>query len=142
MRLPYIMMHMQGTPGNMQANPVYSDVVKDVKTFFRKKREELTKKKIRQVILDPGFGFGKTTEHNFQLLKSLHVFRKMNFPVLAGVSRKSMINRVLKTKPENALNGTSVVHTIALLNGASILRVHDVKQAVEAIKLTEFYKSC
>ncbi len=141
-RLPYIIMHMQGTPSTMQVNPTYKNVTKEVKSFFLKKVKTLQQNKIKQIIIDPGFGFGKTAEHNFELLKGMNALLKLNLPVLAGVSRKSMINRVLKTKPENALNGTSIVNTIALLNGTKILRVHDVKEAVEAVKITEFYKSC
>jgi dihydropteroate synthase len=140
-KLPYIIMHMRGDPQTMQVNPTYKNVVKEVKDFFVGKLYELKEKKIKQIIIDPGFGFGKTAEHNFLLLKNLEKLKSTGYPVLAGVSRKSMINRVLKTKPQHALNGTTVVNTLALLNGAQILRVHDVKEALEAIKLVEFYKS-
>ncbi|MBC7862536.1 MAG: dihydropteroate synthase [Bacteroidia bacterium] len=141
LKIPYIIMHMQGEPGNMQTDPQYKNVVKEVTAFFAEKIKALQKKKIKQVIIDPGFGFGKKLEHNFLLLKNLEKLNKLGYPMLAGVSRKSMINKVLKTSPKNALNGTTALNTIAVLNGAKILRVHDVKEAVEAIKLSEFYKS-
>jgi dihydropteroate synthase len=130
----YIMMHMQGTPETMQQKPEYQDVVSEVESFFE---QQLTKFRdgFHQIILDPGFGFGKSVEHNYKLLFSMGAFGRFNLPLLAGVSRKSMINRVLGVKPEEALNGTTVLNTIALLNGASILRVHDVKEATEVVKL-------
>lgn len=140
--VPYIMMHIQGNPSNMQENPVYENVVSDIYQFFSDQINKLAHMGItNNIILDPGFGFGKTVEHNFQLLAGLPSFSTFGFPVLVGLSRKSMINKVIKTKPENALNGTTVLHTIALLNGANILRVHDVKEAKEAINLVEEYKS-
>lgn len=132
--IPYVMMHMQGTPDNMQINPHYKDVVKEVNDFFDS-RLRLLPSGFSQVILDPGFGFGKTVADNFRLLHQFETFRSFGFPLLAGLSRKSMINRVLQIKPKEALNGTTVLNTIALLKGADILRVHDVKEAVEAIKL-------
>ncbi len=142
LKVPYIMMHMQGTPATMQIDPQYSDVVEEIFTFFRGKVNMLKQLGVYQnIIIDPGFGFGKTVEHNFLLLKHLERFCSLGFPVMAGISRKSMVNRVLKTKPDNALNGTTALHVIALMNGASILRVHDVKEAAEAIKLVAFYKS-
>lgn len=139
-QVPYILMHMQGTPQTMQLAPRYGDVVQEVKAFFEKQISKLSTLGSDKIILDPGFGFGKNVEHNFQLLKSLPEFSALGFPVLAGLSRKSMINKVLRTKPESALNGTSVLNTIALLNGASILRVHDVKEARQCIDLMEAYK--
>jgi len=140
-KVPFIIMHIQGTPENMQHNPEYKDVVKEVKLFFDHQKEKLKQLGVtKNIILDPGFGFGKTLEHNNELLFHLKSFKDMGYPVLAGISRKSMINNVLKTKPQNALNGTTVLNTIALLNGANILRVHDVKEAKEAIGLVEFYK--
>lgn len=135
----YVLMHIQGTPENMQANPVYSDVTKEVSGFFRERLDFFESKGKQNIILDPGFGFGKNLEHNYRLLADIRHFKDMGYAVLAGVSRKSMINKVLKTTAAEALNGTSIINTIALLNGASILRVHDVKEAVEAIKLTETY---
>ena len=135
--VPYIAMHMQGTPESMQENPRYDDVIKDVFKYFATKTEQLSRLGIKDVIIDPGFGFGKTIEHNYTLLNNLDAFRIFNLPILVGVSRKSMIYKPLEAKPTTSLNGTSVLNTIALLKGAKILRVHDVKEAVEAIKLTE-----
>lgn len=135
--VPYIAMHMQGTPENMQENPTYSNVVKDVFKYFATKTEQLSRLGIKDVILDPGFGFGKTIEHNYTLLNNLEAFRIFNLPILVGLSRKSMIYRPLELQPATALNGTSVLNTLALLKGAKILRVHDVKEAGEAIKLTQ-----
>ena len=138
--VPYIMMHMQGTPQTMQQNPQYNDVTQDIIRYFSEKLEKLYAKGVSDVILDPGFGFGKTVAHNYELLKNLPAFEMLELPLLVGVSRKSMINKVLGIQAKDALNGTSVINTIALLNGADILRVHDVKQAVEAVKLVEVYK--
>lgn len=136
----YILMHMQGTPETMQVNPVYDDVVLEVTGFFKDQLTPFEKAGKKNIILDPGFGFGKTVDHNYKLLGSLDKFIQLGYPVLAGVSRKSMINKVLLTTPASALNGTTVVNTIALLQGASILRVHDVKAAIEAIKLTNQFR--
>lgn len=138
-QVPYILMHMQGTPQTMQLTPHYEDVVIEVKAFFDKQIAKLKALGFNKIILDPGFGFGKNVEHNFQLLKSMPEFSALGFPVLAGLSRKSMINKVLHTKPESALNGTSVLNTIALLNGAAILRVHDVREARQCIELVQQY---
>lgn len=140
LQVPYICMHMQGTPATMQKNPVYTDVVKEVLDFFITKVTACKAAGIKDVIIDPGFGFGKTVEHNFQLLRNLSIFKMLEKPVLAGLSRKSLICRTLDIKPAEALNGTSILNTMALLNGASILRVHDVKEASEAIKLYVAYK--
>lgn len=137
LNIPYIIMHIQGTPSTMQQNPTYKDVVKEVGRFLLDQARKLQESGHNQVILDPGFGFGKTVEHNYLLLQNLDHLVKSGYPVLAGLSRKSMINRVLNIKPEEALNGTTVLNTIALLKGASILRVHDVKEAVEAIWLVQ-----
>ncbi len=137
----YVLMHIQGTPENMQVNPVYSDVTKEVSGFFRERLDFFESKGKQNIILDPGFGFGKNLEHNYRLLADIRYFKDMGYAGLAGVSRKTMINKVLKTTAAEALNGTSIINTIALLNGASILRVHDVKEAMEAIKLTETYLS-
>lgn len=139
--IPYIIMHIQGTPANMQNNPAYHDVVEEVFSFLLRKANSMEEAGHRKVILDPGFGFGKTVEHNYILLNNLHLLAENGYPVLAGLSRKSMINRVLGTKPGEALNGTTVLNTIALLKGASILRVHDVREAVEAVKLVTSLKS-
>ena len=138
LNVPYIIMHIQGTPKEMQINPFYDNVVADVMSFFIQQTNLALSKGIKQIIIDPGFGFGKTVEHNYLLLSNLSKFQKFGFPILAGISRKSMINKVLGTKPENALNGTTVTNTIALMNGADILRVHDVKEAMEAIKIFTF----
>ncbi len=134
-RLPYIMMHIQGTPQTMQKNPVYGDVVKEVYRFFEERTEALRAAGTENIILDPGFGFGKTLEHNYELMNRLDIFHKLGYPLLVGISRKSMIFRLLDTTPAEALNGTTVLNTIALMKGASILRVHDVKEAVEAVKI-------
>jgi dihydropteroate synthase len=135
--VPYILMHMQGTPGTMQQNPVYGDVVQEVLDFFIAEVGRLRALGVRDIVLDPGFGFGKTVEHNFSLLKNLHVFQILGLPVLAGLSRKSMICKVLKVNPDKALNGTTALHMVALQQGARILRVHDVREAVEVIRLWE-----
>ena len=139
LQLPYILMHIKGTPANMQIAPEYKDVVKEVSEELQLKIKQLEKVSFNKIIVDPGFGFGKTPEHNFQLLKALSQIGG-NFPMLAGVSRKSMINRIIKTNPVTSLNGTTVVNTIALLNGAGILRVHDALEAKQAIELVEYYK--
>jgi len=139
--IPYILMHMQGTPQTMQQNPNYTNVVSEIKSEFEQKIATLNQLKYNKIILDVGFGFGKTTEHNYQLLKHLSNFKKLGFPVLAGLSRKSMINKVIATNPVTALNGTTVLNTIALLNGANILRVHDVTEAKQAVELVNFYNN-
>jgi len=135
LNVPYIVMHMKGTPQNMQNDPKYDNVVKELFSFFSNKINELNLLGINDILIDPGFGFGKTLEHNYSILKNLDSFRILNIPIVVGLSRKSMIYKPLEQKPENALNGTTVLNTIALLNGAKILRVHDVKEAVEAIKM-------
>lgn len=135
LQVPYIMMHIQGTPQTMQQNPTYENVTLDIIRFFVKRLEKLRSIGVKDIIIDPGFGFGKTVEHNYELLANLRSFEIFDCPIMVGLSRKGMINKVLDTKPENALNGTTIVNTIALMNGATILRVHDVKEAVEAIKI-------
>ena len=135
LKVPYIAMHMQGAPRTMQENPQYDEVVNDIFTYLKNKVQECAAAGIHDLILDPGFGFGKTVEHNFALLSNLHVFRALEKPILAGISRKSMICKPLKVNPDKALNGTTALHMVALQQGASILRVHDVKEAVEAVKL-------
>ena len=139
---PYIMMHMQGTPKVMQENPQYKNVVNDILIFFEKKIKQLKNKGFQKIIIDPGFGFGKNLQHNYQLLNNLDRFKKYGFPITVGISRKSMIYNILDTKAECALNGTTIANVLALQNGANILRVHDVKQAVECIKIVNFAKSC
>ncbi|MBC8005609.1 MAG: dihydropteroate synthase [Verrucomicrobia bacterium] len=133
--VPYILMHMLGTPLMMQENPEYEDIIRDISLFFTDRVKKLTKAGVKDVIIDPGFGFGKTLEHNYELLNRLDSFKVFQLPVLVGVSRKSMINKLLGTKPEQALNGTSVVNTLALMGGCEILRVHDVREAVETIHI-------
>ncbi len=139
LNVPYICMHIQGNPQTMQKNPTYDNVTKDVLQFFIDKIQKIQEANIKDIILDIGFGFGKTTEHNMQLLKELNIFSILIKPLLIGVSRKSTIYKTLGITPEEALNGTTVLHTIGLLNGANILRVHDVKEAVECINLLQVY---
>ncbi len=133
--LAYVCMHMQGTPETMQKSPQYDDVVKELTTFFAEKTRALHNAGVENVILDPGFGFGKEVHHNYQLLKHLETFSRFEKPLLVGVSRKSMITRLLDVTKDDALNGTTAVHMIALDRGATILRVHDVKEAVECIRI-------
>lgn len=140
LKVPYVMMHMQGTPGTMQRNPFYEDVVADILKWFGDRIYRLTTMGVSDIILDPGIGFGKTADHNFEILKKLSDFLVAGLPVMAGVSRKSIIWKTLEIEPGEALNGTTVLNTVALLNGASILRVHDVKEAVEAVSLVEKIK--
>jgi len=131
----YVLMHIQGTPATMQQMPEYTNVVAEVNLFFEKQLQLFVAGGKQNIILDPGFGFGKDVHHNYQLLAGFSDFAAFGFPLLAGVSRKSMINKVLQINPSQALNGTTVLNTIALMNGANILRVHDVKEAVEAVTL-------
>lgn len=137
LNVPYIMMHMQGTPQNMQQCPHYDNLLKEVFEYFARKVQQLRDRGVKDIILDPGFGFGKTLEHNYELLAHLDDFRVFELPLLVGVSRKSMIYRLLDTTPQEALNGTTVLNTLCLLKGADILRVHDVREAVEAVKTVE-----
>ncbi|MBS1643030.1 MAG: dihydropteroate synthase [Bacteroidetes bacterium] len=137
LKVPYICMHMKGTPQNMQLNPMYKNVTKEVLDFFIIQTVKCKAAGIHDVIIDIGFGFGKTATHNFQLLKELQIFKTLEKPVLIGVSRKNTIYKTLNVTANEALNGTTVLNTVALLNGANILRVHDVKEAVEAVKLVE-----
>ena len=136
LNVPYILMHMQGTPGSMQKNPVYDDVVADILRWFGERIFTLQSMGVKDIILDPGFGFGKTMDHNFTLLNRLNDFSVAGLPLLAGLSRKTMIWKTLDITPGEALNGTTVLNTIAIMNGADILRVHDVKEAVQTVKLT------
>ena len=137
LNVPYIMMHMQGTPQNMQQHPHYDNLLKEVFLYFAQKVQQLRDMGMKDIILDPGFGFGKTVEHNYELLAHLEEFRIFELPLLVGVSRKSMIYRLLGNTPQDALNGTTVLDTICLLKGADILRVHDVREAVETVKIVE-----
>ena len=135
--VPYVAMHMQGTPQTMQNNPTYDDILLTVRSFFSKKIVEAHAAGINDIIIDPGFGFGKTTQHNFALLKHLHTLHIEGVPLLVGISRKSMIYKTLKTDATHALNGTTALNAVALQQGAHILRVHDVKEARETILLSE-----
>lgn len=135
LKVPYILIHKQGTPKTMQQNPCYENVLVEVFDYLTRKTTELRRLGVADLIIDPGFGFGKTVEHNYTLLAHLKEFKLLDFPILVGVSRKSMINKVLGISSEDALNGTIILNTMALMNGASILRVHDVKEAVEAVAL-------
>lgn len=137
LNVPYIMMHMQGTPQNMQQHPHYDNLLKEVFLYFAQKVQQLRDLGMKDIILDPGLGFGKTVEHNYELLAHLEEFRVFELPLLVGVSRKSMIYRLLGNTPQDALNGTTVLDTICLLKGADILRVHDVREAVETVKIVE-----
>lgn len=134
-KVPYIVMHIKGTPQYMQQNPSYKDVVKDVMLYLSGKTAQLKQMNVCDILIDPGFGFGKTIAHNYQLLQHLEYFNFFEEPLVVGISRKSMIYKVLETTADNALNGTSVLNTIAVLKGANILRVHDVKEAREVLKL-------
>lgn len=135
LRVPYIMMHMKGNPRNMQESPAYSDIVAEMFLYFSHKINRLQELGANDIILDPGFGFAKTLEHNYELLNRLEDFQEFHLPILVGVSRKSMIYKLLDSTPEEALNGTSVINTIALSKGANILRVHDVKACTEVVKI-------
>jgi dihydropteroate synthase len=140
LKVPYVLMHMQGDPQTMQKAPAYNNVVLDVFDALNSKINELLLAGIKDVIVDPGFGFGKTSQHNFQLLAQLSWFKQLEKPLLAGISRKATVYKTLGISAEEALNGTTVLNTIGLLNGASILRVHDVKEAVQAVKLVSQLK--
>lgn len=135
LNVPYILMHMRGTPQNMQENPLYDDVVADILRWFGSKISRLQSAGVKDIIIDPGFGFGKTAEHNFEMLRRLGEFSVAGLPLLAGISRKGIVWKTLGITPDEALNGTTVLNTIALVNGADILRVHDVLEAVQAVKL-------
>ena len=137
LNVPYIMMHMQGTPQSMQQHPHYDNLLEEVLLYFARKVQQLRDLGVKDIILDPGFGFGKTIEHNYELLSHLEEFRIFELPLLVGVSRKSMIYRLLDITPQEALNGTTVLDTICLLKGADILRVHDVKEAVETVRIVQ-----
>lgn len=139
-KLAYVLMHMQGTPENMQQNLSNGNIVEDVMLFFEKQLALLQGYGVENILLDPGFGFGKTIDQNYQLLKSFGLFESFNYPLLAGLSRKSMIFKYLESSPMEALNGTTVLNTLALMNGASVLRVHDALEARETIQLVLKYK--
>lgn len=138
LKVPYILMHMHGTPENMQKSPISGNIIELIRQFFEERIEKLHSFGVEDIILDPGFGFGKTLKCNYTMLRNLEKLRIDNLPILGGISRKSMINKVINVKPSEALNGTTVLNTIALQNGANILRVHDVKEAREAIEIVRF----
>ena len=141
LKVPYVAMHMKGTPQTMQKDPTYENVALDVLDYFITKKDECKKAGINDMIIDPGFGFGKTIAHNFELLKNLPVFKMLDAPILIGLSRKSTVSKTLGITAEEALNGTTVLNTIAIMNGANILRVHDVKEAKEAVMLWSMVNS-
>jgi dihydropteroate synthase len=139
-RVPYVLMHMQGEPGTMQNAPHYERVFPDVFDFLIRKSAELRAQGLHDIVLDPGFGFGKNPEHNYSLMRQLQQFQLSDMPLMVGISRKSMVTKLLKVSAEEALNGSTVLHTWALMNGADILRVHDVKEAVQAIQICQELK--
>lgn len=138
--VPYIAMHMQGNPQNMQNNPSYDDILKEMILYFSEIREKLFKKGLHDLILDPGFGFGKTLKHNYEILKNMELLKSLECPILAGISRKSMLYKPLGIKPQQALPATSAAHVLALQNGANILRVHDVEEARQVIQIMDLYE--
>lgn len=140
LNVPYVMMHMQGKPENMQDKPQYKHVVKELFAFFKAELDKLHALGIKDVILDPGFGFGKSLEHNYQILKNMAYFHQLKTPILAGLSRKGMIQKVIEKEAKEALNGTTAANVLALLNGANILRVHDANEAKEAIQIVDYYQ--
>jgi dihydropteroate synthase len=141
LNVPYVLMHIQGTPQTMQVNPHYDNVVKEVMDFFVERVQRLTSMGMNDIIIDVGFGFGKRQEHNYQLMNALDLFKWFEKPILVGVSRKSIVSKILEIKTDEVLNGTTVLNTIALLKGASMFRVHDVKEAMEAIRLVQMLEA-
>lgn len=139
LKVPYVLMHMQGEPQTMQSSPVYQQVINELIVFFSHHLKRLSEYGVHDVILDPGFGFGKNLDHNLEILRNINEFAMLGTPILVGMSRKTMIQRITGTNVDNALNGTIAANTIALLHGASILRVHDVKAAADAIAVVEAY---
>jgi len=140
--VPYILMHMKGNPQTMQVEPHYDDLLSEMLQYFGHKVQQLHELGVKDIILDPGFGFAKTLEHNYELMNRMQDLQVLGLPMLVGVSRKSMIYKLLGGAPEGALNGTSVLNTLALLKGASILRVHDVKEAVEVVQIVKKMQTC
>jgi dihydropteroate synthase len=140
LQLPYIAMHMKGNPRTMQNNPTYNNLLEEISEYFTLKIEQLHQAGITEIIIDPGFGFAKTLEHNYNLLANLQEFQKFELPLLVGFSRKSMLYKLFDTVPEKSLNATTVVNTVAVLKGANILRVHDVQAAVEVVEIIEKLK--
>jgi dihydropteroate synthase len=140
LQVPYILMHLKGTPQNMQNNPKYDNVITEIFDYFSKKIYKLRDLKVNDIILDVGFGFGKTIANNYEILQKLYLFNDFELPLLVGLSRKSMLYNLLNSNPDKMLNATSVANTISLLNGAKILRVHDVKEAMECVTITKQIK--
>jgi dihydropteroate synthase len=140
-QVPYVMMHMKGNPQNMKSLAQYENLMVEVKSYFSQRIAKAREKNINDIIIDPGFGFAKSIKHNYEMLDKFELFKDFDLPVLCGISRKSMIYKTLKTQPDNALNGTTVLHALALYKGANILRVHDVKEAQECIELLEQVKA-
>ena len=140
LRVPYVLMHIQGTPATMQENPVYNHLMEDIIGYFSERVHRLRCKGVKDIIIDPGFGFGKTLQHNYEILRRLKDLKIFELPVMVGVSRKSMIYKLLETDAQHSLNGTTAVNTLALAGGADILRVHDVKEAVECVKIVQMYR--
>ncbi len=140
--VPYILMHIKGNPQNMQDNPQYDDLMCEMLVYFGSKVQRLHEIGVKDIILDPGFGFAKTLDHNYELMNRMEDLKVLGLPLLVGVSRKSMIYRLLGTSPEEALNGTTALHALSLLKGASILRVHDVREAVETVEIVKKILSC
>ena len=140
--VPYIIMHMKGTPQDMQIAPKYDHFLKEIFYYFSEKVQKLRDLGVKDIIIDPGFGFGKTLEHNYELMNHLEEFVLFELPILVGISRKSMIYKLLDITPEGALTGTTALNTIALQKGAHILRVHDVREAVETVKIVQKMKAC
>ena len=141
LNVPFVLVHMQGTPLTMQQSPTYSDVTREVLDYFIQRTQQVADAGIKDIIIDPGFGFGKTIAHNFELLRNLGVFKILGRPLLIGLSRKSTISKTLNVATEDSLNGTTVLNTVGLLNGADIIRVHDVREAKEAVRLIHAYRS-
>jgi dihydropteroate synthase len=135
LNVPYIIMHMKGLPGSMQENPEYTNVTDEVIRFFSERINQLHKKGVSDILIDPGFGFGKTMDHNYELLSQIYAFNMFGLPIIAGISRKSMIYNLLDSTSDNSLNGTTAVHMILLQKGVNIIRVHDVKEAIEAVTI-------
>jgi len=141
LKVPYVIMHMKGTPQNMQQQTNYDHLIRDILRFFAERTEKARQAGIQDIIIDPGFGFSKTAEQSFQLLSGLDEFRILELPVMVGLSRKSFLSKAINSTPEYALAGTIASNTLALLKGADILRVHDVKEAVDTIKVVQAYKN-
>lgn len=140
LQIPYVLMHMKGTPQTMQQFTDYEDMMAEILDFFVKRTAQLIHLGVKDIIIDPGFGFSKTTEQNYELLAKMEYFKELGFPILYGISRKSMIYKLLGTTPEEALNGTTALNVLGMMNGANILRVHDVKEAMEAVKIYSLYQ--